>query len=262
MKGKKERIGRILQMHANRREEIREVYAGEIAAAVGLKNVTTGESLCDRGRPITLERMEFPKPVISVAVEPRTKADQERMGVALGKLAHEDPSFRVGNDQESGQTIVSGMGELLLEIIVDRLRREFKVNANVGKPQVAYRETLRRRVEQEGRFVRQSGGRGQYGHVWAADRASRAGSRLRVRERDHCRGGVPKGVHPGGREGEVRDAMENGVFAGYPVVDVKVTLYDGSFHEVDSSEMAFRAAGSMAFREGARAAAPVLLEPS
>ena len=259
VKRRKERIGRILQMHANRREEIDEVFAGEIAAAVGLKAVTTGESLTDIKSPITLERMEFPEPVIAVAVEPRTKADQERMGTALGKLTHEDPSFRVGNDEESGQTIISGMGELHLEIIVDRLRREFKVDANVGRPQVAYRETLRRSVEHEGRFVRQSGGRGQYGHVWLRIEPLEAGSGFEFE--DAITGGVvPKEYIPAVEKG-VRDAMENGVCAGYPVVDIKVTLYDGSFHEVDSSEMAFRVAGSMAFREGARVAGPVLLEP-
>ena len=259
VKKKKERIGRILQMHANRREEIREVHAGEIAAAVGLKNVTTGESLSDLRRPITLERMEFPEPVIAVAVEPRTKADQERMGVALGKLTHEDPSFRVANDEESGQTIISGMGELHLEIIVDRLRREFKVEANVGKPQVAYRETVRRAVEQEGRFVRQSGGRGQYGHVWLRIEPLEAGAGFEF-ENAISAGAVPREYIPAVEKG-VRDAMENGLLAGYPVVDIRVTLYDGSFHEVDSSEIAFRAAASMAFREGARTADPVLLEP-
>ena len=259
VKGKKERIGRILQMHANRREDVREVCAGEIAAAVGLKDVTTGESLCDPKRPIRLERMEFPEPVISVAVEPRTKPDQERMGIALGKLAHEDPSFRVGHDEESGQTIISGMGELHLEIIVDRLRREFKVDANVGRPQVAYRETLRRSVEQEGRFVRQSGGRGQYGHVRLRIEPLESGAGFEFK--NAITGGVvPKEYIPAVEKG-VRDAMGNGICAGYPVVDVRVTLYDGSFHDVDSSEIAFRAAGSIAFREGARVARPVLLEP-
>ena len=259
VKGRKERIGRILQMHANRREEIDEVFAGEIAAAVGLRDVTTGESLTDVKSPITLERMEFPEPVIAVAVEPKTKADQERMGMALGKLAHEDPSFRVGHDEESGQTIISGMGELHLEIIVDRLRREFKVDANVGKPQVAYRETLRRIVEQEGRFVRQSGGRGQYGHVWLRIEPLEAGSGFEF-ENSIVGGTIPKEYIPAVQKG-VRDAMENGVLAGYPMVDIRVTLYDGSFHEVDSSEMAFRAAGALAFREGARDAGPVLMEP-
>ena len=259
VKDRKERIGRILQMHANRREEINEVFAGEIAAAVGLKDVTTGESLTDIKSPITLERMEFPEPVIAVAVEPKTRVDQERMGVALGKLTHEDPSFRVGNDEESGQTIISGMGELHLEIIVDRLKREFKVDANVGQPRVAYRETLRRTVEQEGRFVRQSGGRGQYGHVRLRIEPLESGSGFEF-ENAISGGAVPKEYIPAVEKG-VRDAMENGVFAGYPLVDIKVTLYDGSFHEVDSSEIAFRAAGSIAFREGARVADPVLLEP-
>ena len=259
VKDRKERIGRILQMHANRREEINEVFAGEIAAAVGLKDVTTGESLTDIKSPITLERMEFPEPVIAVAVEPKTRVDQERMGVALGKLTHEDPSFRVGNDEESGQTIISGMGELHLEIIVDRLKREFKVDANVGQPRVAYRETLRRTVEQEGRFVRQSGGRGQYGHVRLRIEPLESGYGFEF-ENAISGGAVPKEYIPAVEKG-VRDAMENGVFAGYPLVDIKVTLYDGSFHEVDSSEIAFRAAGSIAFREGARVADPVLLEP-
>ena len=259
VKRTKERIGRILQMHANRREEIREVCAGEIAAAVGLKHVTTGESLTDLKHPITLERMEFPEPVISVAVEPRTKMDQERMGVALRKLTREDPSFRASNDEESGQILISGMGELHLEIIVDRLRREFNVDANVGKPRVAYRETLRRAVRQEGRFVRQSGGRGQYGHVWLRIEPLDSGAGFEF-ENEITAGVVPKEYIPAVEKG-VRDAMGNGVVAGYPVVDVKVTLYDGSFHAVDSSEMAFRVAASMAFREGARAADPVLLEP-
>lgn len=259
IKARKERIGRILQMHANRREEIDEVYAGEIAAAVGLKDVSTGESLTDLGRPITLERMEFPEPVIAVAVEPSTKVDQERMGVALGKLTREDPSFRVSNDKESGQTIVSGMGELHLEIIIDRMRREFGVNAKVGEPRIAYRETLRRAVEHEGRFVRQSGGRGQYGHVYLRMEPKESGVGFEF-ENAITAGAIPKEYIPAVEKG-VREAMENGVIAGYPVVDVKVTLYDGSFHEVDSSEMAFRVAGSIAFKEGARMASPVLLEP-
>ena len=259
IKARKERIGRILQMHANRREEINEVHAGEIAAAVGLKDVSTGESLTDINRPITLERMEFPEPVIAVAVEPSTKVDQERMGVALGKLTREDPSFRVSNDKESGQTIVSGMGELHLEIIVDRMRREFGVNAKVGEPQIAYRETLRRAVEHEGRFVRQSGGRGQYGHVYLRMEPKESGVGFEF-ENAITAGAIPKEYIPAVEKG-VREAMENGVIAGYPVVDVKVTLYDGSFHEVDSSEMAFRIAGSIAFKEGARMASPVLLEP-
>ena len=259
VKDRKERIGRILQMHSNDRKEIKEVHAGDIAAAVGLKDVTTGDTLCDIKQPITLERMEFPEPVISVAVEPRTKADQEKMGISLSKLAKEDPSFRVTTDEESGQTIISGMGELHLDIIVDRMKREFKVEANVGKPQVAYRETIRKKVEQEGRFVRQSGGRGQYGHVY-----------LRLEPKDPgtgyefvngiVGGVVPKEYIPAVDKG-VREQMENGVVAGYPVVDCRVTLYDGSYHDVDSSEMAFKIAGSMAFRDGALKADPVLLEP-
>jgi elongation factor G len=259
VKGKKERIGRILQMHSNSREEIREVRAGDIAAAVGLKDVTTGDTLCDPEHIITLERMDFPEPVISVAVEPRTKADQEKMGVALQKLAKEDPSFRVHTDEDSGQTIISGMGELHLDIIVDRMKREFSVAANVGAPQVAYRETIRKAVEQEGKFVRQSGGRGQYGHVW-----------LKLEPRAHgdgyefenaIVGGVVPREYISSVDKGVREQMENGVIGGYPVVDVKVTLYDGSYHDVDSSEMAFKIAGSMAFRSGAMRAAPVLLEP-
>ena len=258
-KRKKARVGRILQMHANRREEIDEVCAGDIAAAVGLKDVTTGESLCDPRHPITLERMEFPEPVISVAVEPKTKVDQEKMGIALGRLAHEDPSFRVSTDEESAQTIISGMGELHLEIIVDRLRREFKVDANVGRPQVAYRETIRKTVEHESRFIRQTGGRGQYAHVWLRIEPSEPGSGYRFE--DAITGGaVPKEYIPAVDKG-VRDALENGVLAGYPVVDVKVTLFDGSAHDVDSNEMAFRVAGSRGFREGAARADARLLEP-
>jgi elongation factor G len=259
VKGKKERIGRILQMHANSREEIKEVRAGNIAAAVGLKEVTTGDTLCDQDNIITLERMEFPEPVISVAVEPKTKADQEKMGVALQKLAKEDPSFRVHTDEESGQTIISGMGELHLDIIVDRMKREFSVLANVGAPQVAYRETIRKSVEQEGKFVRQSGGRGQYGHVWL---------RLEPREPGEgyefvnaIVGGVVPREYISSVDKGVQEQMENGVIGGFPVVDVKVTLYDGSYHDVDSSEMAFKIAGSMAFRSGALNANPVLLEP-
>ena len=259
VKSKKERIGRILQMHSNERKEIKEVYAGDIAAAVGLKEVTTGDTLCDPAKVVTLERMEFPAPVISQAVEPKTKSDQEKMGVALGKLAQEDPSFNVRTDEESGQTIISGMGELHLEIIIDRMRREFSVDANVGKPQVAYRETIANPVEQEYKHAKQSGGRGQYGHVYL---------RIEPRERgqgfefvDEIKGGVvPREYIPAVRKG-VEDAMEGGVLAGYPVVDVKVTLYDGSYHEVDSSEHAFKAAGSMAFKEGVRKAKPILLEP-
>lgn len=259
VKDKKERIGRLLQMHANSREEIKEVRAGDIAAAVGLKTVTTGDTLCDVNHLITLERMDFPDPVIEVAVEPKTKADQEKMSIALGKLAQEDPSFRVHTDEESGQTIIAGMGELHLEIIVDRLKREFAVEANVGKPQVAYRETFKGTVEQEGKFVRQSGGRGQYGHVWL---------KLEPRERgagyefvNAIVGGViPKEYIPAVDKG-VQEQIQNGVIAGYPVVDVKVTLFDGSFHEVDSSEMAFKIAGSQCFKQGALRAKPVLLEP-
>ncbi|MDJ0940239.1 MAG: elongation factor G [Woeseiaceae bacterium] len=259
VKGKKERIGRILQMHSNDRQEIKEVRAGDIAAAVGLKDVTTGDTLCDLKNIITLERMEFPEPVISVAVEPRTKADQEKMGVALGKLAKEDPSFRVATDEESGQTIISGMGELHLDIIVDRMKREFRVEANVGKPQVAYRETIRNAVEQEAKFVRQSGGRGQYGHVFLRIEPMGAGEGYEFV--DKIVGGVvPREYIPAVDKG-VRDQMESGVIAGYPVVDCRVTLYDGSYHDVDSSEMAFKIAGSMAFREGTQKANPVLLEP-
>ncbi len=259
IKQKKERIGRILQMHANHRDEISEVYAGDIAAAVGLKDVTTGETLCDTKEPVMLERMEFPEPVISVAVEPKTKSDQEKMGLALSKLAQEDPSFRVSTDEESGQTIISGMGELHLEIIVDRMKREFKVEANVGKPQVAYRETIRKTLEQEGKFVRQSGGRGQYGHVWIKLEPQEPGEGYEFV--DAVVGGViPREYIPAVNKG-IKEQLENGVIAGYPVVDVKVTLFDGSYHDVDSSEMAFKIAGSMAFKEGAARAKPVLLEP-
>jgi elongation factor G len=259
VKGKRERIGRILQMHSNDRKEVKEVRAGDIAAAVGLKDVTTGDTLTDVKSVITLERMEFPEPVISVAVEPKTKADQEKMGIALQKLAKEDPSFRVATDEESGQTIISGMGELHLDIIVDRMRREFKVEANVGKPQVAYRETIRKAVEQEGKFVRQSGGRGQYGHVFIRIEPQEAASGYEF-ENAIVGGVVPKEYIPAVDKG-VREQMENGVIAGFPLVDVKVTLYDGSYHDVDSSEMAFKIAGSMAFRDGALKANPVLLEP-
>ncbi len=257
--GKKERIGRILQMHANSREEIKEVRAGDIAAAVGLKNVTTGDTLCDINNAIILERMEFPEPVISVAVEPKTKADQEKMGIALQKLAQEDPSFRVATDQESGQTIISGMGELHLDIIVDRMRREFKVEANVGAPQVAYRESIRKLVEQEGKFVRQSGGRGQYGHVWLRIEPREEGAGYEF-ENAIVGGSIPKEYIPAVDKG-VQEQLENGVLAGYPLVDVKVTLYDGSYHDVDSSEMAFKIAGSMALKAGALNANPALLEP-
>jgi elongation factor G len=259
VKGRKERIGRILQMHANNREELKEVRAGDIAAAVGLKDVTTGDTLSDPAKVITLERMEFPDPVISVAVEPKTKADQEKMGLALSKLAQEDPSFRVRTDEESGQTIISGMGELHLEIIVDRMRREFKVEANVGAPQVAYRETIRRAVEQEGKFVRQSGGRGQYGHVWLRIEPREPGSGYEF-DNAIVGGVIPREYVPAVDKG-VREQMQSGVVAGYPVVDVKVSVFDGSYHEVDSSEIAFKLAGSLAFKEGALKASPVLLEP-
>ena len=260
VKDRKERIGRLLQMHANSREEIKEVRAGDIAAAVGLKDVTTGDTLCDLGNIITLERMEFPEPVISVAVEPKTKADQEKMGLALGRLAAEDPSFRVATDQESGQTIISGMGELHLEIIVDRMRREFKVEANVGKPQVAYRETIRGTVEkQDGKFVRQSGGRGQYGHVVIKLEPNESGKGFEF-VNGIVGGVIPREYIPAVQKG-IEEQLNNGVLAGYPVVDVKVTLFDGSYHEVDSNEMAFKIAGSMAFKEAAAKAKPVLLEP-
>jgi len=259
VKGKRERIGRILQMHANDRKEIKEVRAGDIAAAVGLKDVTTGDTLVDPKNIIMLERMEFPEPVIAVAVEPKTKIDQEKMGIALQKLAKEDPSFRVAGDEESGQTIISGMGELHLEVIVDRMKREFKVDANVGRPQVAYRETIRKTVEQEGKFVRQSGGRGQYGHVYLKIEPQDAGTGYEFVNK--IVGGVVPKEYIGAVDKGVQAQMENGVVAGYPVVDVKVTLYDGSYHDVDSSEIAFKIAGSMAFKDGALAAHPVLLEP-
>ena len=259
VKGKRERIGRILQMHSNDRKEIKEVRAGDIAAAVGLKDVTTGDTLCELKKVITLERMEFPEPVIAVAVEPRTVADQEKMGVALQKLAKEDPSFRVATDEESAQTIISGMGELHLDIIVDRMKREFGVEANVGKPQVAYRETIREAVEQEGKFVRQTGGRGQYGHVYLKLEPQEPGEGYEFV--NAIVGGVVPREYIGAVDKGIREQMENGVVAGYPMVDVKVTLYDGSYHDVDSSEMAFKIAGSMAFRDGAQIAKPVLLEP-
>ena len=258
-KGKKERIGRILQMHANHRAELDTVYSGDIAAAVGLKDTTTGDTLCDEAKPIILESMEFPDPVISVAVEPKTKNDQEKMGIALQKLAEEDPTFRVRTDQETGQTIISGMGELHLEIIVDRMLREFKVDCNVGNPQVAYRETIRKSAKAEGKFVRQSGGHGQYGHCWLELTPQEPGEGFTF-ENKIVGGVIPKEfINP--IENGVREAMDNGVIAGYPMVDVKVTVYDGSYHEVDSSEMAFKIAGSMAFRNGAEKANPVLLEP-
>ena len=257
--GNKERIGRILQMHANQREELKEVRAGDIAACVGLKDIVTGTTLSALDHSVMLERMEFPEPVISVAVEPRTKSDQEKMGIALQKLAQEDPSFRVHTDQESGQTIISGMGELHLEIIVDRMKREFKVEANVGAPQVAYRETIRKSVEAEGKFVRQSGGRGQYGHVWLKLEPQEPGIGYEF-VNGIVGGVVPKEYIPAVDKG-IQEQLQNGVVAGYPVVDVKVTLYDGSYHDVDSNEMAFKIAGSMGFRDGALKARPVLLEP-
>jgi elongation factor G len=258
-KDKKERIGRLLQMHANERSEIKEVRAGDIAAAVGLKDVITGDTLCDPEHVIQLEKMDFPEPVISVAVEPKTKVDQEKMGMALQRLAKEDPSFRLSSDPESGQTIIAGMGELHLEIIVDRMKREFKVDANVGKPQVAYRETIRAAVEQEGKFVRQSGGRGQYGHVWIKLEPSESGKGFEF-VNAIVGGSIPKEYIPAVEKG-VREATANGVLAGYPVVDVKVTLFDGSYHDVDSNEMAFKIAGSMAFKDAMSNAKPVILEP-
>lgn len=263
--GEKERIGRIVRMHANTREEVSEVYAGEIAAAVGLKGTLTGHTICDPSKPVILESITFPEPVIQVAIEPKTKADQEKMGIALSRLAEEDPTFRVHTDEETGQTIIAGMGELHLDIIVDRMKREFKVEANVGKPQVAYRETIKQKVQQEGKFVRQSGGRGQYGHVWLEIEPL-----VHETEEDKEKtfefvnkivgGAVPK-EYVGPVENGVKEALGNGVIAGYPVVDVKVTLYDGSYHDVDSSEMAFKIAGSMALQEGVRKAKPVILEP-
>jgi len=258
-KGKKERIGRLLQMHASERSELKEVRAGDIAAAVGLKDVITGDTLSDEDKVITLEKMEFPAPVIAVAVEPKTKADQEKMGLALQRLAKEDPSFRVATDQESGQTIISGMGELHLEIIVDRMKREFKVEANVGKPQVAYRETIRGTVDSEGKFVRQSGGRGQYGHVWLKLEPNAAGKGIEF-VNGIVGGAVPREYIPAVEKG-IREAAETGVIAGYPVVDVKITAFDGSYHDVDSNEMAFKIAASMGFKDGFRKAKPVLLEP-
>jgi len=261
VKSKRERVGRMVQMHSNNRNEIKEVRAGDIAAAIGLKDVTTGDTLCAMDKVITLERMEFPEPVISVAVEPKSVADQEKMGVALGKLAQEDPSFRVKTDEESGQTIISGMGELHLDIIVDRMKREFSVEANIGKPQVAYRETIRSGVEVEGKFVRQSGGRGQYGHVWLKLEPLPGEDDIHYEFVDEIVGGVvPREYIPAVNKG-IQEQMQNGVLAGYPLIDVKATLFDGSFHEVDSSEMAFKIAGSMALREGALKARPVLLEP-
>ncbi|PBS13459.1 elongation factor G [Lysobacteraceae bacterium NML93-0792] len=259
VKGKKERIGRLLQMHSNNREEIKEVLAGDIGAAVGLKDVTTGDTLCAQDNPIVLERMSFPEPVISMAVEPKTKSDQEKMGLALGRLAQEDPSFRVRTDEESGQTIIAGMGELHLDIIVDRMKREFNVEANVGKPQVAYRETIRKSVKAEGKFVRQSGGKGQFGHVWLELSPQESGTGYEF-ENAIVGGVVPKEYIPAVDKG-IQEVLANGIMAGYPIVDVKVKLVDGSYHEVDSSEMAFKIAGSMGFKEGFNRASPVLLEP-
>ncbi|GAL08933.1 translation elongation factor G [Photobacterium aphoticum] len=259
VKEKRERFGRIVQMHANKREEIKEIRAGDIAAAIGLKNVTTGDTLCDSDHKVILERMEFPEPVIQIAVEPRSKADQEKMGVALGKLAAEDPSFRVETDEESGQTLISGMGELHLDIIVDRMKREFSVECNVGKPQVAYRETIRGKTEVEGKFVRQSGGRGQYGHVWLKIEPSEPDEGF-VFVDEVVGGAVPK-EYIGAVAKGIEEQMNNGVLAGYPVLDVKATLFDGSYHDVDSNEMAFKIAGSMAFKKGALQAEPVILEP-
>ncbi len=258
-KNKRERVGRILRMHANHREEITEVHTGDIAAVVGLKDTTTGDTLCDEKQQVILESMEFPDPVIDIAIEPKTKADQDKLGLSLGRLAEEDPTFRVRTDHETGQTIISGMGELHLEIIVDRLLREFKVEANVGKPQVAYRETIRQTVKTEGKFVRQSGGRGQYGHVWLELSPLEPGSGFQFENK--IVGGVVPREYIAPVENGVKEAMQNGILAGYPVVDVKVTIYDGSYHEVDSSEMAFKVAGSMAFKEGSKKANPVILEP-
>ncbi len=257
--GRRERIGRLVRMHANHREEVQEVYAGEIAAAIGLKETTTGNTLCDESRPVILESITFPEPVISIAVEPKTKADQEKMGIALGKLAEEDPTFRVKSDEETNQTVISGMGELHLEIIIDRMRREFSVEANVGNPQVAYRETIKAEAEAEGKYIKQSGGRGQYGHCWLRVKPNEQGKGFEFK--DEIKGGsIPKEyIQP--IEKGVKEAMDNGVLAGYPMVDILVTVYDGSYHEVDSSEAAFKIAGSMGFQEAIRKAKPVLLEP-
>jgi len=257
--GKKERVGRLLKMHANKREEIKDVYAGDIAAAVGLRDTRTGDTLCADDKPVILESIDFPDPVIDIAIEPKTKADQEKLGTSLAKLASEDPSFRVRSDKETGQTIIAGMGELHLEIIVDRLLREFKVDANVGKPQVAYRETIRKKVEEEHKFVRQTGGRGQYGHVLLRVEPLPPGGGFEFK--DEVKGGtVPREYIPAVEKG-VKEALDAGVLAGYPVVDIKVALYDGSYHEVDSSEMAFKIAGSICFKEACKKASPVILEP-
>jgi elongation factor G len=257
--GKKERLGRILQMHANHREDVKEVYCGDIAAAVGLKHTRTGDTLCTENDPILLEKMTFPEPVIQIAIEPKTKADQDRLGESLAKLSEEDPTFKVKTDEDTGQTLISGMGELHLEIIVDRLKREFKVDANVGKPQVSYKETIRKKVKQEGKFIRQSGGKGQFGHVWIEIEPNEKGKGFVFENK--ITGGVIPREYIGPVEKGIEEAMKNGVLAGYPVEDVKATLYDGSFHDVDSSEMAFKIAGSIAFKEAARKASPVLLEP-
>jgi elongation factor G len=254
-----DRLGRILRMHANKREELKEIYAGDIGAAVGLKNVTTGDTLCDEDHPISLESMKFPEPVIAISIEPKTKADEEKMGIALGRLAEEDPTFRVRTDTETGQTIIAGMGELHLDIIVDRMRREFKVEANVGKPQVAYRETIRKKVESEGKYIKQTGGRGQYGHVWLEIESLPPASGFEFV--DKIKGGrIPREFIPAVEKG-LREAIDTGVLAGYPVVDIRCTLFDGSFHDVDSNEMAFKIAASLAFKDGCKRANPVLLEP-
>jgi len=260
VKGKKERVGRMVQMHANAREEIKEVRAGDIAALIGMKDVTTGDTLCAIDKPIVLERMDFPEPVISVAVEPRTKADQEKMGVALGKLAQEDPSFRVRTDEESGQTIISGMGELHLDIIVDRMKREFSVEANIGKPQVAYREAIRNKCEVEGKFVRQSGGRGQYGHVWVRFEPAEGNDEKLEFVNEIVGGVVPREYIPAIQKG-IEEQMQNGVLAGYPLLGLKATVFDGSYHDVDSNEMAFKIAASMATKQLAQKGGAVLLEP-
>ena len=258
-RSRSERIGRLLKMHANKREDITEIYAGDICACVGLKHITTGDTICDENHPIVLESIEFPAPVISVAVEPKTKGDQEKMGVALGKLAQEDPTFKVNTDPDSGQTIISGMGELHLEIIVDRMMREFNVQANVGKPQVAYRETIRKQSQAEGKYIRQTGGSGQYGHVRIRLEPNEPGKGYEF-VNEVVGGVIPKEFIKPVDQG-IKEAMEGGVLAGYEMVDVKATLYDGSYHDVDSNEMAFKIAGSMAFKEAARKASPVLLEP-
>jgi elongation factor G len=258
-KGEKERIGRILQIHANHREEIAELYAGGIGALVGMKATTTGDTLCDPDRPVVLESITFPEPVIDIAVEPKTKADQEKMGIALKKLSEEDPTFRVHTDEESGQTILSGMGELHLDIIVDRMRREFKVDVNVGRPQVAYRETIRQTAEAEGKYIKQSGGRGQYGHCWIRLEPQEAGKGYEFA--NEVKGGVVPQEYIKPIDKGIQEAMQNGVLAGYPVVDVKAVVYDGSSHDVDSSEAAFKIAGSMAFKEAMRRAKPIILEP-